>query len=416
MKSDEKVIREFPYSEFFVAVIAHLSVVILSVIGDAIVPDHIPEGVESLFLDIPDNIPRWAVLFSRWDAVHFINIARFGYQHEYQYAFFPMYPMILSLFSKWGLDAMVTIGLLANTVFHYLSFLALKRIVHHVYPTVNPKHLIRLHYLSPATIFFVSLYSESLFAFLSWTGLSLILVDRNALGGVLLAMASLTRSNGIFNVCPILIHAVLILFLYQSHELSKKNLWADLMLLFSAACCSVIPNLCWHYYITVQICSPYVAGFTANDEICNGGSAMAFLFTYSNLQRKYWNVGFLRQYQWRQLPNFVLAFPTLYFALTGSWTIIYASIQSLRSRTLTKLQIRNLPWLGHLLVNVLICMLLAHLQISTRLLFASCPFMYCIMLLKDPANSRVLINWKWIFVSAYFILGAILHTNHFPWT
>jgi Mannosyltransferase (PIG-V) len=39
------------------------------------------------------------------------------------------------------------------------------------------------------------------------------------------------------------------------------------------------------------------------------------------IQRKYWNVGFLRYWQWKQIPNFILAFPILYVSTKAviSW-------------------------------------------------------------------------------------------------
>src|ERR1700761_4452620 len=44
----------------------------------------------------------------RWDALHFLHIARSGYVYEHEWAFFPVLPLILSLFSD---------SLLAPTLF-----------------------------------------------------------------------------------------------------------------------------------------------------------------------------------------------------------------------------------------------------------------------------------------------------------
>jgi phosphatidylinositol glycan class V len=71
--------------------------------------------------------------FIRWDTVHFISIARNGYQFEQQTAFMPGLPWLMGLGAKllckssnWGqLEAMVWTGILASAVSSTLATITL---------------------------------------------------------------------------------------------------------------------------------------------------------------------------------------------------------------------------------------------------------------------------------------------------
>src|ERR1035437_9930220 len=38
--------------------------------------------------------------FSNWDGGHFIGIAKYGYSEKFQYAFFPLYPLLIRAISQ----------------------------------------------------------------------------------------------------------------------------------------------------------------------------------------------------------------------------------------------------------------------------------------------------------------------------
>ena len=156
---------------------------------------------------------------------------------------------------------------------------------------------------------------------------------------------------------------------------------------------------------------------------------------YSYLQAKYWNVGFFSSYQIRQLPNFALAVP---ISILTIYTIYYyrtlISSPCIQSTTSNSNQDKNMglnlniyikiweniqnpcfPYVIHLIVVLLLCICIAHIQISTRLICASSPILYCTMAHIYNTTS-VYKKWLVWYIILFNIIGILLHCNYYPWT
>jgi GPI mannosyltransferase 2 len=181
---------------------------------------------------------------------------------------------------------------------------------------------------------------------------------------------------------------------------------------------------------------------------------------YSHVQRKYWNVGFLRYYEWKQAPNFLLAAPVLCMSIAAGATWIKCSwnrFQNSRktiSRGNSKLQTMYdlIPWavfslchfttdtvatttkvadkdapaalmgspllLGHyavLAASTVLSLTLAHVQISTRMICSTCPALYWFLAVKVSHGGRLgeaILFWCLL----YMLLGVVMHPNWLPWT
>uniref|UniRef100_A0AC11DFL1 Zinc finger DHHC-type palmitoyltransferase 18 n=1 Tax=Ovis aries TaxID=9940 RepID=A0AC11DFL1_SHEEP len=190
---------------------------------------------------------------------------------------------------------------------------------------------------------------------------------------------------------------------------------------------------------------------------------------YSYIQDVYWNVGFLRYYELKQVPNFLLAAPMAVLVAWATWTYVtthpwlFLTLGMQRSknkRTLEKpepgfLSPRVFVYLVHAAALLLFGSLCMHVQVLTRFLCSSTPIVYWFsahLLLdqepllrsleampgkppaghpppgqKVPRNSMMglLYNWKTCslvtrcilgYFVTYWLLGLLLHCNWLPWT
>jgi phosphatidylinositol glycan class V len=394
-------------STFHVFLAIHVAAIFAGIIVDQLVVDHQPTGVETLRFanNLESSVLR---IFARWDAAHYLNIAHSGYQADYQYAFFPGFPFLLSMFKPFGLLGSIALGLLANVVCHWGAVLSLKRIIKHALPNVNEELIQSLALLNPAFVFFTTLYSESLFSFLSWTGLALVVVDGNLLGCLFLGAASLTRSNGIFNVIPLALEMLCVLCVPLVSKRDRRlGMVTRLCVHVLAMLSCVLPSLMWQNHLTRRICQHHNAPGDYVDICALPANGFHVLSTYSRIQALHWDVGWLRQWQWRQMPNFLLSFPVLVYSC---WGIYKECAQGLRH-----VRLRVLPWMIHLAVTSVVCLFFAHVQISTRAIFSSCPFVYMIFLDLVGANPAQR-DRIFVYFTLYAVLGTVLHTNHYPWT
>jgi phosphatidylinositol glycan class V len=170
---------------------------------------------------------------------------------------------------------------------------------------------------------------------------------------------------------------------------------------------------------------------------------------YHYVQNKHWNVGLFQYYQWKQIPNFLLAAPILVLSFVGThlwitWSLVtefgkgkMPSLQLAASWPCAALSesiwmprieaarcpdclLKNPGLLGHyaiLAILALIGLVIAHVQISTRLICSTSPaiywFMAYCMLAPDSAATRQVV---WGYAILYMILGVVLHVNTLPWT
>ncbi|XP_037479331.1 GPI mannosyltransferase 2-like isoform X2 [Triticum dicoccoides] len=251
-----------------------------------------------------------------WDGVHFARSAECGYEYEQSFAFLPLLPASIALLSRslfaplvpmLGYRAVLVIsGHVLNNVafvgaaayFYRLSVLILKDSGAAYRASV-------LFCFNPASVFYSSLYSESLYALFSLGGLFYLFSGARTIAMIMLALSGSARSNGALNAGYICFEALL-----QAYDaaIQKKRPMA-LVTGFLRSTFVFLPFFAFQAYGYLNIC---VHGDT--DELRPWCKAKLPLL-YSFIQSHYWGVGFLRYFQVKQLPNFLLASPVLSLAV-----------------------------------------------------------------------------------------------------
>lgn len=265
--------------------------------------------------------------FSNWDAKHFLHIAQHGYIFEQSGAFFPLYPYTIHLLAKLNGDYLLS-GFVLNFLFFIISTIFLYKLTLIVFQH-NQIGLFTAwcFVLNPANIFFSSCYTESLYSMLTFMGLYFVFSGSQLFASLAFFLSGLTRSNGLLNFGYI---AFITIRAFFKSDLGKKTF------------CITVIKLSFHLAI---ISSAYVAfqlylfkKFCLSDEKSfidknlysyareNGFKIFYDLpksdwcfkrlpFSYSYIQSVYWKVGLFRYWHWKQIPNFLMALPTIWLSI-----------------------------------------------------------------------------------------------------
>ncbi|XP_058108525.1 uncharacterized protein LOC131251674 [Magnolia sinica] len=255
-----------------------------------------------------------------WDGVYFVRIAECGYEYEQTYAFLPLLPFCIRALSRTVFAPLVPIlgyravlglsGYVLNNVaflfaavyFYKLSVLILK-------DTDAAFRASVLFCFNPASIFYSSLYSESLYSLFSLGGLYHLLSGANTIAVLLLAVSGSARSNGVLNAGYFCFQGM-----HQAYDaiLRKKSPSLAVKAIVVAAMRTLFifaPFIGFQAYAYFNICRG-----SLSEELRPWCKARVPLL-YDFLQSHYWGVGFLRYFQLKQLPNFLLASPILSLAV-----------------------------------------------------------------------------------------------------
>lgn len=344
---------------------------------------------------------------AHWDGVYFSAIAQRGYVWENELAFLPGFPLAVRLVA-WALGTanIQLAALLLSQVCFVLAALALHDLGSAV--LVGEAHArcaVLFFLISPASVFHLAGYSESLFAALCFAGFVQMHRGAGWRAAALFATASVVRSNGVLACGMVACHALLLHHRRLRHAREHVGFW-----LATACQCALI---------AAPTCAMQLASYWS---MCVGRSEAerrtwcdaAVPSVYAFVQQRYWNNGLFKFYTWRQAPNFVIAAP-LYVLLARALPLL---LRRARPHAASGAATLAVVAVGHCLVLAATSAICMHVQVSVRFVCAASPvpFLLASLLWLDPATrpyERALLVGYFVL---WMLLGVAMFVNFYPWT
>lgn len=205
---------------------------------------------------------------ANWDGGHYLGIAKNGYSAN-QFVFFPFYPLLVNLISRITGDflsagiiiSFVSIFLAANLFYHLIKIDFGER-----YAKVG---LLALLFF-PLSFHFLTVYTESLFLFLTLATFVLARKKKYFLATICAVLSSATRLAGLATVLS------LVLPVYLTEGINKKNWWV----IFSP-----LGFLAYSFYLYLQTGDPlsFIKGQSVfwHGDLVLPGSALVHSFKQS---------------------------------------------------------------------------------------------------------------------------------------
>jgi Gpi18-like mannosyltransferase len=168
--------------------------------------------LNSLFIHLGAQSPEnW---FVHWDSKWYLSIITQGYStirnldpsyaHYQNYAFFPLYPLLVKGLSFITHGNPIIIGQILSNLLFLFSLSLFYQLLIYYFDAETAGYGTLLLAISPANIYFVSIYTESLFLLLSLTCWLAALHKKWFLMGIAGMLLSATRPTGILIILPML--------------------------------------------------------------------------------------------------------------------------------------------------------------------------------------------------------------------
>ncbi|XP_030384007.1 GPI mannosyltransferase 2 [Scaptodrosophila lebanonensis] len=384
-----------------------------------------------------------------WDGEYFLHIANYLYSYENTLAFYPLYPVAVRHLAE-ACHIMIplslqTLTLIMAVILNVIVFCKaanlLYQLTHKLFNDFNKSWNAALIYcFNPATIFFSAAYSETLFSYVSFYVMLECVKSKQEFsylrlcGG--LTACFVCRSNGLLALGFPLYFLGRHFVLGQERDRIKQI--AKLLLTILLA---LIILHAYYFYIYRLYCLPNVQVRHAQQVVDYANERNYLLsgqgparspwceytlpFPYTYVQSHYWDVGFLRYYEWKQLPNFLLALPMLLFMHLHCYEYFWCLIRHVYPKSENwKNFIRihkALPFVMHAFLLTLVCTFFVHIQVSTRLIASASPVFYWFAADHMPKtlaelSIRSKAGMLFMWCASYALMGTILFSNNFPWT
>lgn len=148
------------------------------------------------------DFPYYIWVWGNFDGYHYMSIAKYGYTY-FQHPFFPLYPLLISLFKYLGFHRILGGQTISNLSLVFGLIISYKLF------TIDKKRGVFLLFgliliLFPTSFYYGAVYNDSLFFLLATTSLYFARKKSFVLASITGALATLARLNGLALVFPII--------------------------------------------------------------------------------------------------------------------------------------------------------------------------------------------------------------------
>lgn len=471
---------------FYYALCSRVVFLLLSALSDICIPNLNNDGFKTAAYIERDYHSEDFIIWKlfggllQWDAHHYLHIAQFGYSYENNLAFFPLFPLLIRTvgdlvqfcgITKSSLSAYLLGAVLLNNVIFVKTALILYDLTLFIFN--DTKYALRttiFFCVTPATIFFIAPYTETLFSYCAFNGMLDFSRRKTKQSLFWFFMSVCLRSNGI-TFAGFILHAWAYCCISQFSITSLKyNI--NLTLRFTYHTVQYVlyifsPYLVFQLYSYLIFClykpieerqliidHAEIYNLTVPSDFvcwCNKG----LISPYFAIQEKLWDVGFLKYYKLKQIPQFLLALPICYIIIKNGILYLKRNLRMLINpkriysygiflAEVKKTQEDYPPsvflFFIHALFLTIWGLLHINVQVLTRLVASSSPILYWIAanqfegLPKNSAVNDKILNkfyvlpfekgrdlssqafiMKWYFIS-YAFVGVVFYSNGLPWT
>jgi Gpi18-like mannosyltransferase len=177
-------------------------------------------GIRFVFPSLESN---FLMQFANWDGYHYLPIAEFGYYRIQEYAFFPLYPLLIKI-TSFITGSLLLSGILINIISTFFGLVFFYKLVILEKNITIALIAVLLLLVFPTSFFFITVYSESLFFLFTVLSFYFLKKERLFLSVLFSGIATATRPLGL---------AVAVAVFYQLIVLKKKKNsklnWSHLM-------------------------------------------------------------------------------------------------------------------------------------------------------------------------------------------
>ncbi len=195
---------------------------------------------------LPSKLPYFLWSFANFDGVHYLTIIKQGYSAQFTQVFFPLYPIIIRLFSNifYWINSILA-GLIVTNAFFLMAMFVFFKLVRLDCKDKLAKWSILFLLIFPTSFFFGSLYTESLFILLVFLAFYAARKKKWWLAGLFGGLASATRLAGIF-LLPAL------LWEWQKNKIKNINNLSSIFRLLSSPILYLVPLGLIMYMVYLQ--------------------------------------------------------------------------------------------------------------------------------------------------------------------